>query len=323
MNPASHYLGAPLAARLLFVFPALVVMSTSTANAQRGRALAWQRQDSLRVSLVATAVRRTGDTITIDYRLSNSAQSAQRAEFLAVRQNVRPYDFFGPVGWLPDSMDVADSMAVSWIGLGSSKLAPGRSADEFRQFALGLLTISPYRVRGASPTPQAILDADEDSLPPQPTVWENAVSGFTLGMDPIPVPTSPAALGNRLRDLMMRSCRLGWVDNRGICTSLLAKLDAANGSLRAGKVDRARAQLEALAHEAEAQRCKHLSSEGAALLSVNVASLLARLPNPRSDDREERSGHADAAPVKSRVDGRGAQIQCDERERDREDRAKH
>ncbi|MCY7378985.1 MAG: hypothetical protein LH467_06535 [Gemmatimonadaceae bacterium] len=264
-------------ARLRHVAFTLAVMSPSMVHAQGTQALAWERHDSLRVVLSATAVRRGADTITIDYRLSNSPQSAQPVEFLVVRQNVRAYDFLGPVAWLPDARDVADSMAMSWTAL-ERLVAPGQSADEFRQFAVGLLTIAPYRVRGASPTPQAILDADEDSLPRQPTVWENSVAGYTLGVDPLPATSSPAALGGRLRDLVSRSCRLGWIDPPGVCKSLLAKLDAANRSIAAGNIQAARGELEALGREVEAQRDKHLSSEAASLLTVNLAALLARLP---------------------------------------------
>ncbi len=258
---------------------ALSMLPVCQVRAQGTPALAWERHDRLRVVVSATSQRRPGDTLLIDYRLANSAQSAQRAELFVVRQNVRAYDFLGPVAWLPDSGNVADSMATSWAALEQS-IAPGESADGFRQLAVGLLTITHYRVSGAAPTPQAILDADEDSLPPKPTVWENAVSGYTLGVDPLPTAASPASLGARLRNLLVRSCRLGWIDPPGVCNSLLVKLDAATRSIGKGSFESARGQLQALANEVEAQRDHKLTSEAASLLSANLAALLARLPAP-------------------------------------------
>lgn len=72
------------------------------------------------------------------------------------------------------------------------------------------------------------------------------------------------------RSDLQRMCHLGWVKNPGICRSLEAKLNAAQGALDRGQTETAINVLEAFLHEVEAQRGKHIAQQGADMLAASA-----------------------------------------------------
>jgi hypothetical protein len=85
-----------------------------------------------------------------------------------------------------------------------------------------------------------------------------------------------------VRTYLTRTCgELRWIDNRGLCTSLEAKLDASAAALARGNPAAARrallAFLEELSAQSGVQPGKHVTMEAYALLSVNARQLLATL----------------------------------------------
>ena len=86
-----------------------------------------------------------------------------------------------------------------------------------------------------------------------------ADSGTTVGVVPFPANRSREALLARLDGLLTQSCTLGWVDNAGVCHSLEVKV-------RSGAT-------EALLHELEAQRGKHVNDAAYFLLSGSARTV--------------------------------------------------
>jgi hypothetical protein len=108
-------------------------------------------------------------------------------------------------------------------------------------------------------------------------------SGTTVGIVPVPAGSTPASLAGRLLGLTRRTCgRLGWISKPGVCQSLAVKLVHAQAALVAGDVTVGRSELRAFVNELDAQHGpqpgKAVSDEAHALLSVNAAYLLNRLP---------------------------------------------
>lgn len=83
--------------------------------------------------------------------------------------------------------------------------------------------------------------------------------GKTVGVVPPPVDQSNKGLTVWLRGQTRQACALRWIDNTGTCKSILAKLE--NGSF---------AELQ---NELRAQRGKHVTEEGYALLVTTVSRL--------------------------------------------------
>ncbi|HVX89528.1 MAG TPA: hypothetical protein VG940_11405 [Gemmatimonadales bacterium] len=95
---------------------------------------------------------------------------------------------------------------------------------------------------------------------------------------------SPAGLndpGNGIvavyADLGYACGRAAWVDQRGVCRSLQAKLEAASASLARGQSGAARNQLTAFRLELDAQRGKHVNEQAYLLLSLIADHTLSRL----------------------------------------------
>lgn len=86
-----------------------------------------------------------------------------------------------------------------------------------------------------------------------------------------------AALIQALSEQVMALCSAGWASPSGVCESFEAKVRAAQAALGRSQPDVTIQALHALQDEADAQRDKHLTETGYALVSGNITSLLGRL----------------------------------------------
>ena len=148
--------------------------------------------------------------------------------------------------------------------------APGRTVTSLSYEAVGLTGFVRYRALPWTPTPVAgengfVVRDERDALGPR---FEGDGTeyriGRTVGIVAVPADASDEALRSRLGGLLGEACTLGWIDNRGICNSLRVKLGTQKGG------------LQAMQHELDAQRGKHVSEAAYALLYPNVSYLLSQ-----------------------------------------------
>ena len=102
-------------------------------------------------------------------------------------------------------------------------------------------------------------------------------SGFTIGPSLPPVPFNAPVFSDTLMSYTSQACKLKWIDNKGICQSLQAKLKNVQKQLDKGKNKTAINDLNAFLNEVEAQKGKHLTSEGYGLLYYNGEYLMQQL----------------------------------------------
>ena len=88
-----------------------------------------------------------------------------------------------------------------------------------------------------------------------------------------PIPTTIDELKTEIEELGVD----GEIDNQGIVTSLLAKLDAAQKLIDDGKTDQAKSLLNAFINEVHAQSGKHITPEAAELLIESAEHILSNL----------------------------------------------
>ena len=162
--------------------------------------------------------------------------------------------------------DVSGDIA-SW-GWIAYQLAPGDRASKLSYEATGLPGFVRYRVLPYTDTPVAgengvVMRDEPDTIGPR---FEGNGREFrlgrTVGIVALPADQSPQALKARLGTLLGEACLLGWIDSRGICNSLRVKLGMQKGG------------LQAMQHELDAQRGKHVNEAAYALLYPNVTYLL-------------------------------------------------
>lgn len=108
-----------------------------------------------------------------------------------------------------------------------------------------------------------------------------AVSTIVPARDPSAFDSPANAIGLIRIDLAQACVQLGWITNPGVCRSLEAKLEEAARSLRRGRTDAAREQLESFLAELDAEHGappgKHVNDNAYALLRTNAEYLLSRL----------------------------------------------
>jgi hypothetical protein len=105
----------------------------------------------------------------------------------------------------------------------------------------------------------------------------NSVKGTTLCPYDPPDPFDAVAFTNRFLSFTSQACNLKWIDNKGICQSLQAKLKNVQKQISKGKTKTAINDLQAFLNEVEAQKGKHLTGEGYGLLYFNGVYLLKKL----------------------------------------------
>ena len=152
-----------------------------------------------------------------------------------------------------------------WMKL-TNLVMPGDSTPPLIYTATGLLDVVQYWVERDPQGDSVITEAPDDtSLTSDTTVTVEGSTGLTVGVTPFPTDMSSAALSARLSGLVDRVCALGWIDNRGTCNSLQANTRPQAGALNA------------LLHDLDAQRGKHVSESAYVLLYQNASFLIRRL----------------------------------------------
>ena len=110
---------------------------------------------------------------------------------------------------------------------------------------------------------------------PYETDW-NDQDNYPLMKPWAPAPPIPTTIGE-LNSEIMELGSGGEIDNQGIVTSLLAKLDAAQKLIDEGKIDQAKNLLNAFINEVQAQSGKHITPEAAELLIQSAEHILSTL----------------------------------------------
>jgi hypothetical protein len=117
-------------------------------------------------------------------------------------------------------------------------------------------------------------EVDEDLM----DLYHSTKKPFSLAVvspayDPVLFANPTNALGLVSADLD-QVCKLGWIDNQGVCNSLSVKLQNAQKSLG---TPAAKNLLQAFLNELSAQNGKHVNANAYALLSTNVSYIADKL----------------------------------------------
>ncbi len=139
-----------------------------------------------------------------------------------------------------------------------------------------LPTIQQYFMEGWE---QIILDpGNEPDSVENESFFDVAKQGLTIFPRPNSDITNIQDFTDTLQTFRYRSCEeLGWITNKGICNSLDVKLRNVERHLERNKPKQAGNVLNAFLNELSAQRGKHITEEGYALLYYNAEYLQQRI----------------------------------------------
>ncbi len=230
---------------------------------------------------VISAVVSSGSSVSplrFRYTVSNSPQSVQEIAVWGLRYDasLTPNVLASPVGWTSYVARAGEPM-VRWAAI---KDFPAGSSDTgFDIEVPSLPGIVQALVVGFIEPAQlpTFPDGEAPADVPGTSILDNSVKVSTIGPVPIPSAVDPAAFLTSIIALKETAFNLGWIDNRGIRTSLDAKLSASARSIARGDASTARNQLQALLNEIDAQGGKHLTPEAISLLKFNIQFLLSNM----------------------------------------------
>jgi hypothetical protein len=241
---------------------AAALLAAAPAAAQQGAA------PGLDLDVRPTLQALPGGLLRATYVVANLSSSADSLWSFTVDAPAPAVSIAAPDAdrWETGTMDHGATVA-SW-GILEGMVGPGQRSPGLSYVALGVPGIVQYRAVRWFPVPDGDESepdpADSTAAPAPDPLAANTVSGSTVGI--VPPPAGGAdALAGRLGQLVAQACELGWIDNPGVCNSLRVKAVADAGGLNA------------MLHELDAQRGKHVSEAAYSLLAVNARYLLEKL----------------------------------------------
>lgn len=222
---------------------------------------------TLRLAVAPTLVALPGRVLRVTYRVTNLATSTDSLWSFTVDAPAAPLRITAPT---PDRWTVVTrdhDLPVARWGILEGMIRPGGRTPPLVYEAAGVPDIVRYRaVRyfavpdgDQGETDPTVVAAAAAAAPADPFAGET-VTGYTIGVAPPPANLAEALL--RLRRLIDQACALGWIDNRGVCTSFHA--NAAGTVLR----------LVILLRDLDAQHGRHVDENAYALLAPNVQHIL-------------------------------------------------
>jgi len=209
------------------------------------------------------------DRLQFHYRIHIKRNSLQSLEEFAVKNYSRkePTNIIKPSKW---TFSPAKYQLVRWQvspmfdPILPNVIHPGTTDSLFTFTSIGLPRPGIFYLKGNN---------GDIEYNPEDLV-NNSARGTTLSPYDPPNPFDAGVFTDTLRSFASQACQIKWIDNKGICNSLQAKIKNVQKQLGKGKTKAAINDLNAFINEVEAQKGKHLTSEGYGLLYFNGEYLL-------------------------------------------------
>lgn len=178
-----------------------------------------------------------------------------------------------PQGWSARSRDGVDGVKrCQFVAGRTGILEPGQAIDSLvirSRWLPAIGTVYVYGLGGLATVPSG--EETPDSV--ERMIADLSRKGVQVGTvlparPPASLATASASIQALRTDLQTVCGTLGWLDDRGSCRSLQAKLDAAAGAIGRGQPSTAKNQLSAFRAELDAQHGKHVNDNAYSLLGA-------------------------------------------------------
>ncbi|WP_428235469.1 FIMAH domain-containing protein [Gracilimonas sp.] len=224
---------------------------------------------------VSATVSYKDSSLLYSYQVSSSPDSEQNIWYWMVLSEAEIFGISSPVGW--KNYKGINPNRYSYSSTSREyRIAPDSPLKNFSFMSHSLPTIQQYFMEGWE---QIILDpGNEPDSVENESFFDVAKQGLTIFPRPNSDITNIQDFTDTLQTFRYRSCEeLGWITNKGICNSLDVKLRNVERHLERNKPKQAGNVLNAFLNELSAQRGKHITEEGYALLYYNAEYLQQRI----------------------------------------------
>jgi hypothetical protein len=241
-----------------------------------------------------SAIKTSDDTIKYYYNVYNLSSSKQNIYKIFLSFVVDSFYSISPSGWecikwrneplvefvehnLPADLTSEDFLSGKFRFLETEGVSPGDSITGMRVVSKSLPIIVPYFLRSKS---KLVKPSDDLELSLQKyiqDIYENSVSGFTIGPSNVPVPFIQLDFLDTLITYTQRSSELGWITNQTTANKYDSLFNAAKTQLQQNNNNAARTTLQTVLQQLDIDSTDNLTSEAYALLRYNTEYLLSQL----------------------------------------------
>jgi hypothetical protein len=245
-------------------------------------------QTNLSVDVHVSRVSMRADTVRVEYRVRNAADSREDLWKFTAEAPSRVIRIERPrpnKNW--DASTTYKTLSVaSWASL-ETHVSPGATTPPLVFEAVGLPGPVTYWAMGWFPVPQYESETEPPPpMSPREVIAASNIEGRTVGIDSLPADRSPRALLRRLQGLLDTACgELAWIRSAALCSRLGTKLEQAQQSVARGRTTSTLAQLDdflkELASHYNRSAIRPVSDAAFWLLKVNGEYVLGRVRSQR------------------------------------------
>jgi hypothetical protein len=229
---------------------------------------------------------------TYSFEVTNLTGAVQSLDNISIQHSTDVFSATSPApqnDWY--STEYQGKGAWSWSKVGGVGIAAGQTARGLSFQSKGVPAIVDAWFNGKRRSKFHFPSPDNDTEEVQvsfnrvynnlkaqyPNKFVNAVHQQTIGPVNPPANFDASVTIQSLISFTNQSRAVGWIDDNGILTSLLAKLNSAKTKLASGDNKTAKNEIGAFLSDVQAQNGKHLTSEAYALLYFNGKFLVDHL----------------------------------------------
>lgn len=265
------------------------------SNGLQAKDFYYTKANLFQAIVLSSTIKTTDDTIKYYYSVYNLPPSEQKIYKIYLTINVDSFYSISPSGWecikwrneplvefvehnLPADITPEEFLSGKFKFQETEGISPGDSITGMWLVSKSLPIIVQYFLRSKS---ELVHPSDDLELFLQRSIhdiYENSVSGFTIGPSNVPLPFFPLEFLDSLINYNQRSSEIGWILNQTTADKYDGLFNTAKVQLQQNNNNAARTTLQTVLQEVDIDSTANLTSEAYALLRYNTEYLLEQIP---------------------------------------------
>lgn len=264
------------------------------SNGLQARDFYYTTANLFQAKVLSSAIKTTDDTIKYYYSVYNLPSSEQNIHNIYLSIDIDSFYSITPSSWecikwrneplvefeehnLPADLTLEEFLSGKFKFLETEGVSPGDSITGMWLVSKSLPIIVPYFLRSKS---ELVHPSDDLELFLQRSIqdiYENSVSGFTIGPSNVPFPFLPLEFLDSLLNYNHRSSELGWINNQTTADKYDSLFNLVKTQLQQNNNNAAKTTLQRVLQEIDADSTDNLTIEAYELIKFNTEYLISHL----------------------------------------------